>query len=329
MRLKAIPAVLFLWLLCLPASAEELRGLLVAQVDLRAEPAYEQSAGLALSEMAAVRLEGDTRFLRGLRMELLLSNLLKQHFDSFALAIYRRVSPEPRPGLTAYQGERIFFQYLPYQNRIYVLLPVGGMEGVDDQLPAGSYRVETLLTPEDFPLLVAIKPLMKGIPDAVIEAKFQLTVRPILEKRGQFELVLRYPPGMEGEPVSVFLDEQELNPYGGRREAPTGLHRLRVTSAAFKEVSSGFTVESGQNSVVEVTLELLASLLTIEAPQSAEVYLDGQKLSAFAGMRLPIEEGSHQVFIKVADFSVSKKFTVAKGRHYHISCLFDILLTED
>lgn len=329
MRLKAILAVLSIWLLCLPAVAEELRGLLVAEVRLRAEPAYEQTAGLALSEMTAVRLEGDTRFLRGVRLELVLSNLLKQHFDSFALAIYRRLSPEPRSGLMAYQGERIFFQYLPYQNRVYVLLPVGGMEGVDESLPAGSYRVETLLTPEDFPLLVAIKPLMKGIPDAVAESKFQLTVRPILEKRGQFELVLRYPPGMEGERVTVFLDEQELTPYSGRREAPTGLHRLRITSAAFKEVSSSFTVESGKSSVVEVQLELLASFLTIEAPQSAEVYLDGEKLPAFAGVNLPIEEGSHQVFIKVADFSVTKKFTVVKGRHYHISCVFDILLAED
>jgi len=329
MRLKAILAVLSIWLLCLPASAENLRGLMVAEVRMRADPAYEQTVGLALSEMAAVNLEGDTRFLRGVRLELVLSNLLKQHFDSFALAIYRRISPQPRSGLLAYQGERIFFQYLPYQNRVYVLLPVGGMEGVDESLPAGSYRVETLLEPEDFPLLVAIKPLMKGIPDAVAESKFQLTVRPILEKRGQFELVLRYPAGMEGEPVTVFLDEQELTPYSGRREAPTGLHRLRVTSTAFKEVSSSFTVESGKSSVVEVELELLASFLTIDAPQSAEVYLDGVKLPAFAGIHLPIEEGSHQVFIKVADFSVSKKFTVAKGRHYHISCLFDILLTED
>jgi hypothetical protein len=326
---KAIPAILALWLLCLPAAAEDLRGLLVAEVRLRAEPAFEQTVGLALSEMAAVQLEGDTRFLRGLRLELVLSNLLKQHFDSFALAIYRRLTPEPQAGLMAYQGERIFFQYLPYQNRVYVLLPVGGMEGIEEPLPAGSYRVETLLAREDFPLLVAIRPLMKGIPDAVAESKFQLTVRPILEKKGEFELILHYPQGMEGEPVTVFLDEQELSPFGGRREAPTGLHRLRITSAAFKEVSSSFTVESGKSSVVEVQLELLASLLTIEAPQSAEVYLDGEKLTAFAGIHLPIEEGSHQVFIKVADFSVTKKFTVVKGKHYHISCVFDILVGED
>jgi hypothetical protein len=329
MKIRASSAVLALWLLSLPSFAEDLRGLVVAEVRLRAEAAYEQSAGIALAEMAAVYLEGDTRFLRGLRLELVLSNLLKKHFDSFALAVYRRLTPEPRPSIKAYQGERIFFQYLPYQNRVYVLLPLGGMEGVDEPLPAGTYRVETPLEREDFPLLVAIRPLMKGIPDAVADSKFILTARPILEKKGQLELVLRYPPGMEGEPVTLFLDEQELAPFEGRRELPTGLHRLRVTSGPFKEVNAGFTVESGKTSVVEVQLETLASVLTIEAPQSAEVYLDGEKLAAFAGVRLPIEEGGHQVRIKVADYSVTKKFTVARGRHYFISCVFDILLTED
>jgi hypothetical protein len=326
---RAIPAVLACWLLCRPALAEDLRGLVVAEVRLRAEATYEQSAGIALAEMAAVYLEGDTRFLRGLRLELVLSNLLKQHFDSFALAIYRKLTPEPRPGVKAYQGERIFFQYLPYQNRVYVLLPLGDMEGVDEPLPAGSYRVETLLAREDFPLLAAIRPLMKGIPDTVADSKFVLTVRPILEKKGQFELVLHYPQGMEGEPVALFLDEQELTAFEGRREVPTGLHRLRITSGAFKEVNTGFTVESGKTSVVEVRLELLASMLTIEAPQDTEVFLDGEKLASFTGARLPIEEGSHQVLFKIADYSVSKKFTVSKGRHYHISCIFDILLSED
>jgi hypothetical protein len=326
---RAIPAVLAFWLLCRPALAEDFRGLVVAEVRLRSEAAFEQSVGIALSEMAAVHLDGDTRFLRGLRLELVLSNLLKQHFDSFALAVYRKVNPGPLPGVKAYQGERIFFQYLPYQNRVYVLLPLGGMEGVDEPLPAGSFRVETPLARNDFPLLVAIRPLMKGIPDAVLESKFVLTVRPILEKKGQFELVLRYPEGMEGEPVALFLDEQELTAFEGRREVPTGLHRLRVTSSAFKEVNTGVTVESGKTSVVEIQLELLASLLTIEAPENAEIYLDGEKLAVFAGIRLPIEEGSHQVRIKVADYSVSKKFTVSKGRHYHISCIFDILVSED
>ena len=326
---KILPAALACWLFCQQAQTEDFRGLVAAELNLRAEAGCEQSAAIALSEMAVVRLQGDTRFLRGLRLELVLSNLLKQHFDSFALAIYRRPQPDPRPDVHAYQGERIFFQYLPYQNRVQILLPLDGMEGVAEPLPAGSFRVETPLFRQDFPLLAAIRPLMKGIPDAVAESRFLLTVRPILEKKGWFELALRFPPGMEGEPVSLFLDEQELDGIQGRHEAPTGLHRLRVASSVFKELNLAFTVESGKTSLVEVPLELNSSLLVIEAPRSAEIYLDGQKLAAFEGVRLPISEGDHQVRIKIADYSLSKKFTVSKGRHYHISCVFDILVTED
>ena len=57
------------------------------------------------------------------------------------------------------------------------------------------------------------------------------------------------------------------------------------------------------------------------------MYLDGEKLSALAG--LPIAEGTHQVRVKIADYSVTRKFSAQRGRHYHLSCVFDIMITED
>jgi len=319
-------------ILCLPVFGENIRGLVVEEVHLAIDAGYEKTVEIALEEVAAVHLEGDTRFLRGVRLELRLSNLLKQHFDSFALAVYGNLVPEPRLKMKSFQGKRVFFQYMPYLNRVYLFIQLAGMEGPEEGLPAGTFRFE--LARADFPILVAVLPLMKGIPDAVAESKFFLTVKPVLEKKGLFELILHFPPGMEDEPVAVFLNERELETIkggaaNGKRELAAGLHTLRIQSAAFRQVSASFTVESGKTNTLEIDLEKLASLLSIEAPQNAEVFLDGEKLADFAARRFPIEEGSHQVRIKIGDYSLSKKFTVQQGRDYHISCVFDILIGED
>jgi len=319
-------------ILCLPAFGDNIRGLVVEEVRLASDAGYEKTVAIALEEAAAVHLEGDTRFLRGVRLELRLSNLLKQHFDSFALAVYSDLAPEPRLNMKSFQGKRVFFQYMPYLNRVYLFIQFAGMEGPEEDLPAGTFRFE--IAREDFPILVAVLPLMKGIPDTVAESKFFLTAKPVLEKKGLFELILRYPPGMEDEPVTVFLNERELETVkggtaNGKRELAAGLHTLRIQSAAFRQVSASFTIESGKTSTLEIVLEKLASLLSIEAPQNAEVYLDGEKITDFAARRFPVEEGGHQVRIKIGDYSLTKKFTVQQGRDYHISCVFDILIGED
>jgi hypothetical protein len=86
-------------------------------------------------------------------------------------------------------------------------------------------------------------------------------------------------------------------------------------------------VEPGKTSALDVELQSLTTLLSIEAPQNAEVYLDGEKLSSLTA--LPIAEGSHQVRIKIAEYNVTKKFSAQAGRHYHLSCIFDIIINED
>ena len=334
MSWRTVAAAVGLGFLGTLAFAQNLRGLVVEELRVPGDAAYERTVGIALEEMAALSLEGDPRFLRGIRLELRLSNLLKQHFDSFALAVYRRLDPAPRKGVTAYRGERIFFQYLPYLNRIQVQLPLAAEQDGEAAAEAGDgiYRLQTPLSREDFPILVAILPLMKGIPDTVAEARFYLTVKPVLAHRGTIQLSLRSAPGTPTESITAWLDERELSPaelqaLKAGQELAAGLHRLRLASPGLQEVNTSFTVEPGKSALLDIELRSLATLLSIEAPQSAEVYLDGEKLSSLTA--LPIAEGTHQVRVKIAEYNVTKKFSAQSGRHYHLSCVFDIIINED
>ena len=98
MSWRTVAATVGLGLLGALAFGQNLRGLVVEELRVPGDAAYEKTVGIALEEMAALSLEGDVRFLRGIRLELHLSNLLKQHFDSFALAVYRRAGPRTQEG---------------------------------------------------------------------------------------------------------------------------------------------------------------------------------------------------------------------------------------
>jgi hypothetical protein len=69
--------------------------------------------------------------------------------------------------------------------------------------------------------------------------------------------------------------------------------------------------------------------LTIDAPLGAELFLDGEKIADGISFPIPISEGNHLVRAKIGDHSISKKFAVQKGKHYHLSIIFDIIVNED
>ena len=311
-----------------PAAADQIRGIIVSTVTIPSDPAFENTVALTMEEMAVVELDKQTPFLTDVRLELRLSDALKRHFDTFALAVYKSVSPAPRQDRRYYEGQRAFFQYLPYLNRIYVVLPIEGSEEPGGPPGVGTYRLEHPLKAEEFPLLVTLLPLAKGVPSAIVEEKFYLTFRPGVLKRGFLEIALRLPPGRENQTIRLFIDDRELPYPVPPMELPAGLHQVRILSPAFKEVSASVAVESGRTVRLELPLEELTSTVRIDAPEGAEVFLDGKRVTAVPAGQYPIEPGEHTLRIRIGDYSHSRKFTVEAGKHYHLGVVFDIIVNE-
>ena len=137
------------------AWADQIRGLVVEEVRVPSDGTFERTVALSLEEAAVLALEEETPFLEGIRVELVLSNELKKYFDSYALGIYKNVSPKPQRNVRFYSGEQAYFQYLPYLNRIYIQIPLVQPPN-GETLPVGTYRLERPLAREDFPLLLDI-----------------------------------------------------------------------------------------------------------------------------------------------------------------------------
>ena len=169
---RAIPLI-FLSLALTSVYPENVRGLIIDEAYIKTISGYEQTLEIALEEAAAIYIEGNSPFLTALQMELILSSTMKKYSDSFGIAIYRKVNPQPQKGLKYFNAERIFFHYLPYQNRIYINLPLS-QSAINNTTSTGSFTLEEPLKMEDFPLIVSIIPLMKGIPGSIIDDKFYL-----------------------------------------------------------------------------------------------------------------------------------------------------------
>ena len=307
---------------------EQIRGLVVEEVRVPSDATFEQTIALSLEEAAVLSLEEDTPFLEGIRVELVLSNDLKKHFDTFALGIYKNISPRPQGAVRFYSGERAFFQYLPYLNRIYIHIPLVRIPG-EEAAPVGTYRLQGPLKRTDFPLLLTMVPLTKGIPASIADKKFYFSVKPLLEKKGFVNLALHFPESLEEQPFELLIDGAPFPWPTQRVELASGIHQLRIVSTSFKEINTSFTVESGKTSQVDIELEETITQLTIDAPSGTELFLDGEKIADGISYPMQISEGNHLVRAKIADHSVSKKFAVQRGKHYHLSIIFDIILNED
>ncbi len=313
-----------------PAAADSIRGIVAAEVLLPAESGVQRTADIGLEEIAVVYPQGNLQFLQGIEVQLLLTNTLKKYFDSFAVAVYKAVSPKPQAGVRSYQGERILLQYLPYQNRIWLHVPVVGAS-LAAPLTTGTFQAEKPVALGEFPLLIRMIPLAKGIPEAAAESRFHLMVKPLLSGWGLFELKI-IPPEAHREaprPFEVTIDGRPVNEVGKVREMEAGIHQLRIRSSAYREVDAAFTIEPGRRSTMEIQLEEPGSSIGFDLPPEAEVYLDGTKVRIQPKQRLPLKEGEHTIRIKVNGYNMSKKFVVEGGNCYEISLIFDIIILEN
>ena len=321
--------VLALTILPLLVSADYIGGIVTQDYTLEVKAGFELNLNMTTSEIILLRLPEETRFLRGLQIEVVLSDELKRYADSFGIGIYSDIDPPPHKNERSFRGKNAFFAVLPYSNRSYVRLPV-----VADSETAGSETPGTLGTasvvlPSSFPILITIQPIMKGIPDPVSNRKFFLTVKQDIEKKGLMDLKLVKPQGLDREEVVVYLDDKTIDSLTFPLVLDSGLHTLRVTSDVFKNEIVNFALNPGEAKDLAIVLQPAFSTLAIESLEGVAVYLDGKKILPGFGERIQLTEGEHTIRFKLGDYSISRKFTVIKGKNFSISLLFDIKFKED
>ena len=174
--MKRISIIFTLLILTFPVHSDHIRGPVTQEIPLKVEHDSELSLEMTANELTVIDLSGSTRFLKGIQIEIILSDVLKRYSDNFGLSIYYDINPRPHKGMKSFSGKKAFFSVLPFTNKSYVKIPV-----TEGQKPGpispGMLGVADVIKPSSFPLILTIQPIMKGVPDSVFDRKIFLNTK--------------------------------------------------------------------------------------------------------------------------------------------------------
>lgn len=313
----------------IPLFPETIISPVVADIKIPVESEIEKSAQIRLEESISLNIKGNREFLKSLDIELHQSNTLKEYADSFVIYIYKDLNPIPKKGIKNYRGTKIFSHIIPYQNRIYIKIPLKKKETDNSGKPVqGLYLVKQAVSVSDFPLLFNIEPIMKGIPDTAFVKYFSISITPRVENRGFLVLNVEKPAGFKVEEYSVSIDGTRIQSIVKPILLDAGIHELLIQSDYFENVNSAFTVEAGKTNTLNILLKQNISTITFEAPENAIIYFDGTKLTTYQLKNLRVKQGDHLIRMKVDDYSLTRKITIKKNKRYQVSLIFDMLIKE-
>jgi len=286
------------------------------------------SEGLSFRPEELVVIEaGDVPDLQaGLEIRLDIPAGLSRYQNSFALLVYRSVSPDPVPETQLYRGTRVYMRLLPTRDAMFLRIPFGEQSQV-----TGDAYTDVLPVPldeEDFPLMVTILPVMKGVPDSAFAQQCSIRAESLWKNEGTLSVDVANTSGDPEEDIAIFIDGNQVE----RSESvvvEAGLHRVRITSSHAPSIEQTVAVEPGQRKTLSVELDYRSPQMKISLPAGAVVFLDGEEIvDDGPSLTVDIEPGDHQVTYKLGDFEVSRPFPVLPRGKLTIELIVDIDIVD-
>ncbi len=306
--------------------ADSIRGRLAGSVIIDGE----ESLSFQLDDLIGISLEDGISNLLGIEIELSVPPQVRRYRDSFLLYIYKSLDPAPSESTVSYYGEEVLSSVLPSVSKYYIRIPL--TEDAKLTAPPGTYLADKAMDPVQFPLLITVLPVMKGIPPSVYQSTFGIKTRALYLPRGAIELKLV--DKSRGEPVdpkivTVSIDNTPIEYPADQYEVASGIHVVSVASSQYEDSHVRIVVEEGKKHPVEITLENSYSQFQLEAPEMAQVFIDGEKHDFALGSSQKIRPGEHTFTVKLGEYSMSKKIEFLEGKSYNISLFFDIFIKEN
>ena len=304
---KLAPIILVFLSIMYPVIADNVRGPVAAFLDAGLENRYARfSPGeiIAVSSSSAGPMHG------ALKIDLEIPAAVKDFRGAYALYLYKGVAPPPAVGTESYRAEAIEFLLLPASSRLTLYLPLTDEFNVDESFDVSI--IDTRLQKNDFPLILVLLPVMKGIPSRITESVFGVRVSYAPLLLGTLRLELVFPD--EGELLhTITIDGVTQSTTRETFVMPEGLHTLEITSPHYSDETVTFTIDAGGYTDVRIELAGRASLLVVEVPEGTRIFLDGELIKNPGADGMELEPGEYTAVFKIGDYSLSKAFTVLPG----------------
>ncbi len=303
--------------------AENIRGPVSGQLSLKGK----QELHTQVEALTGIILDKPSPLIQGICISIPADEQMSLYRNSFALYLYRNLNENFDTKKESYQGSQALMRFIPFQDALNILIPLSRDHKMSPD------RSSILLSDRDyspdFPLVLTILPVSKGIPDSAYHHDILIRLTPVYFNKG--ELLLRL-LDEEKRPIKeniyVSIDGKTVPwPHEEAYTLNSGPHHLAIRSKEGNEESLSFTLNPGETLLLDHVLRYQLPLLTVETIEGLGVFLDGKILQPDSlSEGLEIQPGSHSIRFQLGDFMMSRDFTAEMEQKISITMIPEIQL---
>ena len=309
-----------------PVWAESFRTLVAGSLDLSASNPEGASINIGSNGSVLVNLAKDTRFLRGIELELTAPQGWLAYQGSLAMLVYADLDHQPSRGINDMEGRRVVLDPLPNKVKSVYQIPIRSTHG----LRTSPYAVVLpgSVLPSSFPILFRLMAIVKGLSEEVENMVFTLTAKPIFTDEGSVKISYRYPQQLRGKQFTVLIDDVVLENPAEERLLREGEHHLVILSEDYRNESRRFMVERAKTTDLVIELQDPTPLIIFESPGNTRIFLNNNPVPRDSGP-IPVDPGTHEARFQIGDYILTKTINVQRGKTYKIAVSVGIDINEN
>jgi len=301
-------SLLFYFLLLLsPLASENLRGFVSGINSLNSDET-PSPISLKLDELAFFDLQSDNPFLQGIELTVEIPRDLQEYRNSFALFLYKDISPLPNLRERDFRGSRVIMHILPSQNLLSIKIPLYQNHSL---VKDATSVVTATITEDQFPIGLTLLPIMKGIPDRTYTVPLTISLKPIFKNQGGLRVNLENYSDESSEKVQLFLDGKEIELSNEMIPLAVGMHSLVISSSSSIPQEYSIPIEEGKVFQLSHSMELQPVSMEIPPYDGIRFFIDGEEFSSGISEFLP---GEHKLKIEINEsLSIEDTIFLASG----------------
>jgi len=312
----------FSWL-----SADTLRTNLVGVAAISADNPEGSSFDIKYNDAVGVVFAENSLFIQALEIEIRIPRQFSGQESSVAWAIYSRVSPVPALNQLDYTVHLIATQPLPARVNFVLQLPVRS----DHKLRSSAFAslIPQITGMDQFPLLFKLLPAGKGLATALAEQTFRLTIRPVLTDDGL--LIIDHPmrDSIGDSAIRVFLNDKLTVGWAKPLLLPKGLYNVRIAVDNYREEIYSVLIEPGKTVRLAANPLSDAPTISFEVPQGTRILLNGTAVDSTEKSLVMLDIGEQTVECTIGDYTLIRKFSAVRGRHYKVVMTVDLQIKTE
>ncbi|MDC7125904.1 MAG: hypothetical protein PQJ46_10060 [Spirochaetales bacterium] len=284
---------------------------------------------MGIEDLFAISIDRDSSLIKGFEIEIKVPSSIRSYSGSLSFEIFKQIGTAISTGTGTYFGDKYQTVFLPEASKFYIQIPYG--EHLEKNVSPYTEVLDNIVTYKDTPLMIAVEPMMKGIPSSLYNSDFTVQVYPLYKENGKLKLNISIPEDLDANNLKVSIDGKSIKMDGTSTEKTLSSGRHSVSAEIEGGLSSNktFTITPASTSEVELTLDNLESFITLDAPENTTIYIDSNKVEFQPNKAMKIPPGDHTVLFMIGDYKISKNFTVSPGKDCKISLFLDILVEEN